>query len=592
LPVPDYTPQTVATREAELNAPPLHTEWHEAARQRHTRDRLAVLSGVWKSILVDRILATVGADRFSAMPDPSLATNPFSAICRQLACLYDQGPPSVTNPVAEARGFDVAGLTRTITRAGYWARMQAQQRLVLGLREVLVHVAIDEGRPLFLFATPDQVVARARPERPDQPVRIEWLRKARVDVAGAVAGTPAVPELRREQWTLWVWDVADPEAPYHRVYALGQGQWRSSGMGAAAEVSGIDVTEQLLGGRFDGDAYPFRRRPTLREERRAAELGVPAVGVPILPWVVYHAAPNGASIFSAYDEIELFDGTLDVAAKQGFVDHAFLDASWPQRYVIGAVPVGGSVHPDDAGHVAHVPTDPASVLILQKLQDYDGQPMIGQYQAGADPAALQGVVSGQIEALATNAGVAPSDVQRLGGTARSGVAIALSQGGKRDMQRRYAPVFRDADERLVALVATLWNRWSESPEGLAVFGEEAPPAYPESGYEVHYQSLPLSPAEREARRKDVLERLAAGLVSRVDAYAELHDVSREEAAVRLAAMDGPDGDDDDDDADDLREELVAALAALEGALGVDGLPRAAREALEDARDQARAAVEG
>jgi hypothetical protein len=34
------------------------------------------------------------------------------------------------------------------------------------------------------------------------------------------------------------------------------------------------------------------------------------------------------------------------------------------------------------------------------------------------------------------------------------------------------------------------------------------------------------------------------------------------------------------------------LAALEGALGVDGLPRAAREALEDARDQARAAVEG
>ena len=182
----------------------------------------------------------------------------------------------------------------------------------------------------------------------------------------------------------------------------------------------------------------------------------------------------------------------------------------------------------------------------------------------------------------------PSDVQRLGSTAKSGVAIALSQGSKREVQRRFAPVFRDADERLIALVATLWNRWAESAEGLAARAGEPPPNYPEAGYEVHYASVPLSPQEREARRKDVLERLAAGLVSKVDAYAELNDVSADEAAVRLAAMEAGPGDGADASPhEDLRDEVQSLTSALESALSAD-LPRAAREALDDALSQARA----
>lgn len=608
--MPDTSPQTAATAESALNSVPLHSDYAESQRQRHTRERLAVLSGTWHSILQDRILRLVGSDRFQAMPPAGVSTNPFAAICRDLGCLYDGGAPDVTNPAAARAGFDVSPLTRLIERAGFWSMQQAQQRYVLGLREMLVHVSIDErGQPLFLYASPDQVVARVDPSRPDVPVRIEWVRPARVDVGAAIAGE--VPVAPRDQWTLWVWDVSDQANPYHRVYALRNGLWKSSGVGVFAQVDGVDVTAQVLGATYDGDAYPYRRAVTERQ-RRAAEYRaaqapsdmaaeVLAEGlrpVAVLPWVVYHASRVGARVFSAYDEMELYDGTLDVAAAQSFVDHVFADASWPQRVAVGAIPVGGVVAPDDAGHARHIPTDPSSILILQKLPDFDGQPMLHQYQAGADVGGLQEVVHGRIQALATNAGVPPSDVQRLGSTAKSGVAIALSQGSKREVQRRFAPVFRDADERLVALVATLWNRWAESAEGLAARAGDPPPNYPEAGYEVRYASVPLSPQEREARRKDVLERLAAGLVSKVDAYAELNDVSTEEAAVRLAAMDaGVDArhdarqdrsdNHDDNNHEDLRDEVQSLTSALEAALSAD-LPAAAREALDDALAQARA----
>jgi hypothetical protein len=39
---------------------------------------------------------------------------------------------------------------------------------------------------------------------------------------------------------------------------------------------------------------------------------------------------------------------------------------------------------------------------------------------------------------------------------------------------------------------------------------------------VLYHELPLSPDERRARREDAIAMLEAGLISRADAYRELH----------------------------------------------------------------------
>jgi hypothetical protein len=153
------------------------------------------------------------------------------------------------------------------------------------------------------------------------------------------------------------------------------------------------------------------------------------------------------------------------------------------------------------------------------------QPMIGQFQAGADPAALEGVISSIANRIAIDAGLPPADIQRMGGTARSGYAIALSNEGKRAAARRYAPVFRRADEQLLSTTATLWNRATGA-------------ALPELGYQITYKDLPLSPEELQARRANVIELMGAGLLSRTRAYQELNPGMTEASAVNeLARID-------------------------------------------------------
>jgi hypothetical protein len=151
--------------------------------------------------------------------------------------------------------------------------------------------------------------------------------------------------------------------------------------------------------------------------------------------------------------------------------------------------------------------------------------MIGQWQTGGDVATMEEVISNLVARVAQDAGVPPSDVQRLGGTARSGVAISLTNEGKRAAQRRYASTFRTSDEELAALVAVLVSRSSGA-------------SLPESGYEVIYREVPLSPEELRARREHALTMLEAGLMSRAEAYRETHpgisEAEAERAIARLA----------------------------------------------------------
>jgi hypothetical protein len=61
--------------------------------------------------------------------------------------------------------------------------------------------------------------------------------------------------------------------------------------------------------------------------------------------------------------------------------------------------------------------------------------------------------------------------------------------------------------------------------------------WPEWGYSVSYQEIPLSPDERKARREDVLALLDAGLLSNVQAYRELNPgLSEEQARQDLQAI--------------------------------------------------------
>jgi hypothetical protein len=136
---------------------------------------------------------------------------------------------------------------------------------------------------------------------------------------------------------------------------------------------------------------------------------------------------------------------------------------------------------------------------------------------------MEETLSNLVARVAQDAGVPPSDVQRLGGTARSGVAISLTNEGKRAAQRRFAETFRAADEQLVSIVASMLGR------SMSV-------ALPERGYEVMYREIPLSPDELRARREHALAMVQAGLMSRAEAYRETHPGVTLERARREVEM--------------------------------------------------------
>ena len=118
-----------------------------------------------------------------------------------------------------------------------------------------------------------------------------------------------------------------------------------------------------------------------------------------------HAART-SSLFDAYEQRELIEGSLNCAVLWSFFAHCVRAASWPQRYAI-SVEVSGSTTADD-GNSAAVVTDPATVVMFKGLEDSTSQPMIGQWSAGADPSVLQTAISQYERRVASYSGINPA----------------------------------------------------------------------------------------------------------------------------------------------------------------------------------------
>jgi len=441
-------------------------------RWEHTRLRRRMLGGEWTEDLTRRIALEVGTERRDGWGIAKTTSNPFSQICREQAALYSREPV-----VRAPKGDVIFGiLADSIRDSGLWSKAQEFQAHVVGLRESFWRVDVSpSGSVSYRPVWPDLVEARSDAARADQPVEIR--------------------ELRWREGFGWTWDhlnILGEGAPFYRVEKYG---------------SDLDCTVEVLGQSYEGEAYPYRYSD----------------GVPFLPYCIYHARSLGDRLFHERDLLETVEASLDLAVAYSMLSHVFRDASWPQRYMLGCTPAGGDVSPD--GHRRTVVADPATVLILTPDQGFTGQPSVGQWNASASPRELEEVISSIANRVAIEAGLPPADIQRMGGTARSGYAIALSNEGKRAAARRFAPSFQASDEELVGKTAALLNRSG----GFNL---------PERGYTVHYQDLPLSPEEASSRRENAISLLNAGLMSRLDAYIELHPgLSRDQARLDLAAID-------------------------------------------------------
>lgn len=454
--------------------PPGFPILEEAMRCLHTRLRRRMLEGTWRDDLLKAICSRVGIVRTEAWAEsPVLETNPFAAICKELAVLYVE-PPLTRHDLADPT--EVSNMEVALDAAGLWGLLARMQRYCLGLREMFIRIDLENGYPTFRPVYPDMVWALPRQDKPDQPIEVRELRQR--DVLG------------KRAWTYDILSIRDPANPTYAIHLCQE----NGNVGA-------DISDQFWDAPRSGDAYPYRRRD----------------GTPFLPIVLYHAERTGDRLFDAYTWAEIVDGSLSLAVKANLLDHTFVQASWPQRWMLGTEVAGMETD----GKRREIVTDPAVVTQLRKQEDFDGQPQVGQWEAGGDIEKMQNVLEGMSAQLASEAGVSVSDIQRLN-SQRSGVSISLTNEGKRSQQRRFAIHFRESDQRLVAIVAALFNRYNE--------GIGLPANYPEGGWQILYRELPLSPDELNARRNNILELLSSKMISRIQAFRELNPGLSEKAA--------------------------------------------------------------
>lgn len=456
----------------------------EALRWAEVERRLMILSGKWRDLVTKAAERKIGKKRMRGIGEFEVAQNALEYLCRELAVLYEYQPTA-----NNGQPGDLATFRTELRLMNVWGILGEVQYFTLGLRNMLVRVDVEgEGldarasvRPVF----PHVVHVDVEPHQPAQPVAVREWRQRKLN--GQVG------------WYLDDLSIADPDLPFYRVLRAGPDGAR------------LDVTEEVLGGTFIGDDYPYRD----------------SGGRPLLPYVAYHARHPAAGFWRSHELKEVVEGTLTLAIMDGFAVHVFFDASWPQRWAANAEVLGAEVGADDqAGDREEVVTDPSSLLFFTSSDggddDRPATPVqVGQFQAGGDPEKLHNTLEARKASLITSFGVPPGDLMRTSSAgATSGVALALSNEGKRAAQRRSANVHRDSDERLLRLIACMLNRFRGAQ------------TYAEWGYSISYTELPLSPQERQARQADIDFEMKNGLMGKVGAYMLLHPGVTEEDARR------------------------------------------------------------
>lgn len=470
-----------------ITAKPMAPTSYDQNRWQESGLRRRLIQGIWRNDLEDALLRHLPSDRRDAWGPSDMSSNPLEQITRQLAVLYEESP--VITHRDELDIGELVGSDGYITRAGLWALMIRVQQMTLACRETIVRIDviphIQGTMPRhsginYRLVYPDYVFVQTSPDAPDIPVLYQELRLRDLH------GEPT-----------WTWDVIDIRDENNPSF----GMYIAEKDGAV----GRDISEHIMGHpTHTGDQYPYRDRD----------------GAPFLPIVVYRAEKTG-QMWNSYDMSQIVEGTLTSAVLYSFFVHCTKNASYPQRYIAGLSLAGMTAQDQDrTSRRAQVTTDPTSVLVFQQDPDASN-PLIGQFQAGADPSSLLESVSKYEYRVATAGGISPAELSRTSGDPRSGYALSVSREGQREAQRRYAPIFRISDLEIVSKTASLCNRFLNT-------------TLPEDGYRVQYHTKPLSSQEVQVIREDIIAKLDAGLISPIGAMMLLHpDLDEDGARAKL-----------------------------------------------------------
>lgn len=443
--------------------------------------RYRMLTGMWITDLEAELQRHFTSERRAIIGIADMSSNVFAGVTKALTSLYTEAPSIQTTEPAE----ELLGRNGIIHSAGLWAIMQRVQLYTVGLREMFLHVGLNDTNTGLVFrpVTPDWIFATAPRNNPMEP---NFLMELRLRLT----------EDNDYLWTYDVYDLRDLSNPEFKIVEA-----KSNG------DIGEDVSDQF-GGSTSGAAYPYRL----------------ADGTPILPYSIYHAELTGDRLFDSFTGSELVAGALVSASLHTYLIHLVRDCAFPLRYTLGADLAGGSVFDSNgAARRISIPTDPSSIIAFSPDPEMQGlgQPVLGQFSANADPEQLLNVITLYERKLAQSAGISPASVQKLSGDPRSGYAIAMSKSDQRDSQRKAIPASSRGDSKTLQISAVICNRF---------LGK----SFPEDGYQISYHSIPMDKGELESQRKDLIEKMASGLITKIDAIQTLYpDLSREEAAEYL-----------------------------------------------------------
>ena len=465
------------------HSPPPHPKSSEDfQRQQHTRLRRRIMYGNHEQDVKDRTRNQVGITRFEAWGQHvDLSSNVPETIYTQKAVQYDQTPSIRNDSTQDISGL--VGVDGLMTTAGIWQMMPRVQRDAFGLRVMFVRVSATDTELTYRPVYPDLCTAEVFSDQPDKPVKLSESR---------LYSVPNSLDSGRE-WCLDVLDISDPDAPSYKVIRASDGEDRSPVYLA---------TDDNPEGDFTGSTYPYRLSD----------------GTPILPYAVYRPVKSG-KMWDARTESRVFDGGLQAMVYQTMFAHIMRNASWAQKWAIGVEPAGtGTVDENEDGNSRRSTiTDPAVLLIFEQLADFEGQPTVGTFPVSVTPEEFQAAIGRYERHVAAAAGLEPSDVMRMSGDPRSGYALAISRSGQRLQQRKHEEMFRRGDQQLLTISAAIANR-----SGLG--------AYPETGWQLEYRSLPKTPEEAKAESDFLNSEVAAGMMDVVESYRRRHPGITEEQA--------------------------------------------------------------
>jgi len=388
---------------------PVPTSMEDAARWQEQGRRYRLLHGDWAQDAQDMQRRMMGLIRADAHGVPDLSSNVFLQGCRELGIHYNDGGV-VLHPDAAA----AASMQAVLDAAGWSPIMQALVVNLIGIREMLVRVTDIGGALQLRPVYPHNVCAWGHPDSPDVPTRVEELRHRIVD------GAP-----------MWCWDVldvTDPESPIYRVES-DTGSHRT------------DITEAVLGQRYDGAAYPYRLD-----------------GVPILPYAMYHARV-WPCMWGYRDGVEVVDGTLRSAVHWTYFGHVLRNAAWRQRYVIDGEVAGDEVELLGGGRRREAVADPAVLLeIITRNDGGTAAPQgarVGSFELPVSPVEMFEGVARYDRRVSAGFGVSAADFERQEGDPRSAYALLLSADGKVRAARAYTEGIRRGDRQLLRIVAAI-----------------------------------------------------------------------------------------------------------------------------------------